>query len=309
MSDKAYKPVFYRDTLRLKAALDVLYQDVEEVIVPSIIPRPDLDDIVRPQTGKEVYRIKTDQILRYDLTNVLLRCRNLPDRTRCFGPVYRDGPTSGMRWKEFLQYDVDTDYKTYGFIYLRRALKFLSEKIRGLRLEVNEEPGGLESPVPISLSPGLIRDHRYYRGFVFELYEASCREALLAGGIYEREGVPFIGFSFGISRLVALFERKGLKVLPLEKAVICYILKGTPSCLIERFRNSRVRLLPVPARKNLYKDTPGILRRFKDYEIIGTIVYGQRELVSGRYHYRDRSGVAHSFTQDQLQAYFDGCSR
>ena len=285
-------------TSYLKKIIDEEFKDLPQVWLPLFVNTL-VEEKVNPKTGKEVYRAK-GQVIRYDLTNNLIECDLPLPATRCYGVVARDGPTTGYRWKQFYQYDLDSIYELYGMSLLRRGITVLQkifpeEQLVMKYFGLNKEEL-LEWPCEVKYEE-FRRDHLYYTNKVFQVsFKSHPTVTLLGGGSYkDLSGTTRVGYSFGITRLT-FFVRKRL----LEPKVLCYVVQGQPKKLLSS--NHRNCFFPVKCRKSLSKDYPRIVKDMEDmgYYPSRTIIHGKHEEQTGKYRYKEPGGKTEIYSIDAL---------
>ena len=283
----------------LKSQIDSVFQDIIELTTPVFQPRSLIQGKLCPEAGKQVFYPTSKNILRYDHTNVLLNLEGarLP-ATRTWGPVFRNGPRSSMRWKEFLQYDIDGMRSVYGTTLIERGLTFLKQIDPHFYVKVT---GFENQDWPLeSVSVALNRDQTYYSGPVFEVFHPQYPCAFMAGGVYYNNSEEMIGFSFGVTRLAKfILDQNKLVANPV---VACYVKMGNSSELSEAFGRAGVRLIPIPAKKNLRKDVAQLSRNLAPlgYFIKNVIIHGQREDREKTYIYKPYGKAARSYSIEEL---------
>ena len=272
----------------LKSTIDFAFKDIPELTIPVFQPKEKVEGKLCPAAGKQVYFPTPDQILRYDHTHVLLDldCSALP-ATRVWGPVFRNGPHSSMRWKEFLQYDIDGLESVYGATLIKRGLQILKQIDSKFYVKVTgfDKKEISDWPLPI-VYDDLTRDQSYYSGPVFEVFHPSYSCAFMAGGTYYRGAERVIGFSFGITRLTKLII--DFDLIPSVPIGLCYIKSGTSEKICNVFRKRGISVFPVLHKKNLRKDVQKMSTILKKigYSVKFTIIQGPNELKTDQYRYK-----------------------
>lgn len=119
--------------------LDEYFQNnVIHTTLPILLPKPLKSSF--HQGFNQLFEIKNeDYILRYDLTNPFKQNPVNPNILYLSkGPVFRNGPTSGYRFKEFEQYDLDCCYNTQGYFILLKTIRLLNQLGLEYKIKIND---------------------------------------------------------------------------------------------------------------------------------------------------------------------------
>lgn len=271
---------------------------------------------------------KPDYVLRPDHTRTHCQGR-LPYHVRDVsirsqGKVFRRGPLEAYRWREFYQYDVDYVYEDHVTRPLVKWMDFCGSFLRTkvndttlLRKYVNEEVTqtsefrikDVDSYVrdfyllhpeledkDVTVDPHFVRGWNYYEGLIFESYygKRSCA----GGGTYRVKNGLYLGIGIGLDRLVTLFKEKDLlKDYCPEKCVVLvyYNTKSLPVLLLDALQKQGIEYVLKRKSKNFIKDYESLkssLRHFNT-RIVRTVIYGDKDLTSGTFSYKDLNGVWH----------------
>jgi histidyl-tRNA synthetase len=283
----------------LVKVLDNTFYDTCSIYNNVLHDEEHLRDItLNTDTAKQVYRTIDNKYLRFDHTQALLRPHKYMLEHvshRNFGPIFRKGPRSGSRWRQFFQYDVDYLYENHNLRPLMKWIKLfssdMSTRVNDLQLlmehlniqrelvsedtikdldlasiNLDEYQRKFYNRYPdlkilsdfITVDVSLVRGWSYYQSLVFESYYRNSTYAVCGGGIYIANRCEYLGIGIGINRLIkCLIEYNTYDhYVPKTKLVLVYNKsKLIPHALLDALECNSVPYVLKSARKNLYQDS------------------------------------------------------
>jgi len=156
--------------------------------------------------------------------------------------------------------------------------------------------------LPYSLNNFLVRGLDYYNRTVFEIFSESYPSALGGGGRYDylaellglkKSGLPAVGASFGIERIIELMKVMEINGLPKVRAKVFLIQIGKPAkkrafSLVEEFHKAGIKVIESLGRESLRAQ----LKVADKEEAEMALILGQREVFEDSIIIRDmKSGV------------------
>lgn len=274
---------------------------------------------VNPSDFNSIFLIKDEPLwLRYDHTKNLMN--NPPScGVKQYGAVFRNGPTSTGRYRQFYQYDIDVPYQQ-GKFYLKKLLQYFRKKGLSYQIKYNDlsllrsknllshhgeldqgiyhlEPSVIEKlktehkklhpDISITnVDPQLVRGHNYYQSLVFQCTKQNSKLAICSGGSYWCGQKLFFGFSIGLERLL-------LEIKPnyVNTIVVIYD-KVIPASLLEALEELKCNYLLWQKNSTLWKEWPKIKKSLLElnYNCQGLIITSAQEIASGLYHFKDKQG-------------------
>lgn len=294
----------YNISQRMGSVLHPLAQ-----FTPSFVNRNDFNSVF---TTKKYW-------LRYDFTKELLSSsENLSHAISSTGPVFRDGPVSNTRKKQFNQFDIDVPFDQ-GFFYLKKTLAYFRLKnikftthVNDLSLlrqhellydqglidagkmilerqtqellcdEFKKKYAKLDLGPELIVDPNMVRGHNYYNCFVFEI--KINKISFCAGGSYVLNDKLFFGISVGLERLATI-------VTPTKKPVLVIYYESLPEQLLTKLDLLKKPFLLIAKKHNIRKDWAKINATLDKLHLFasGTLVITKKDILEDNYYYRDKN--------------------
>lgn len=283
--------------------LDRYFFDICEVKNPILYEKTKLlgSAVVEPENIKQQYHLLEQPafVLRFDHTYPLFLGRpyEVPDvNLKNVGPVFRNDFKSGIRWREFNQYDVDYLYEDHQIRPLLVAQKVVAQLNLDYVLVVNDlallkDACGISNiteknvksilesknldlvayenafyqkyPVlkdfKLKIDVNLVRGWSYYTDLVFEFTSVLKKVSFVAGGTYvnKKNSKKYLGVSFGLDRILKLQKLTNSERSELVPVLLIYNkCEDVPYALLNALEEKRIPYVLKKSKKDLKTDYP-----------------------------------------------------